>query len=317
MLPIKTYKVAPSLPEKLKGLGELAHNLMWCWDHDAIALFRRLDHLLWEEVHHNPVLLLGEINQARLLELARDDGFLAQLDRTRGKLNTYLESQTWFDKNFPNLRDTKIAYFSFEFGLTESIPIYSGGLGILAGDHLKSSSDLGLPLVGVGLLYQGGYFRQRLNTDGWQVEDYPTNDFYNLPLAIVTKESVKNRPGESAQSESGPDEDIVIEVKILNRTVAARIWELRLGRIRLFLLDTNIERNTAEDRNITRELYGGDLEMRIKQEILLGIGGMRALAAMGITPEVCHMNEGHSAFLALERIRRLMAESKLSFAEAA
>ena len=301
MQPVNTYKVTPSLPEKLLLLKELANNLNWCWDHDAISLFRRVDPALWEELGHNPMLLFGEIKQERLVELEKDDGFIAQLERVYYKYQNYMVTPTWFEKNWERLKDMRIAYFSAEFGLTESIPIYSGGLGILSGDHLKSSSELGLPLAGIGLLYQVGYFRQYLNADGWQCELYPTNDFYNMPVQPVLDDS---------------DKQIRIEVDILHRKVVAKIWKIQVGRVPLYLLDTNSRQNNEEDKSITRELYGGDLEMRMKQEILLGIGGIRALRAMGIDPDVCHMNEGHSAFLALERIRMRMVDSNMTFWEA-
>jgi len=299
MRPINTYKVIPHLPEKLYPLKELAYNLWWCWNPEAVTLFRRIDYNLWEETNHNPVWLLGKVTQDRLSYLANDDGFMSQLERVYTKYKEYVESKTWFDKTKEGLNDIKIAYFSLEFGLTESMPIYSGGLGILAGDHLKSSSELGIPLAGVGLLYQVGYFRQYLNVNGWQSEHYPTNDFYNMPVQFI-----KN------------DEDDTIKIQIADRTVSAKIWYINIGRNKLYLLDTNIDRNDDRDKIITNDLYGGDLEHRIKQEILLGIGGMRALEKLGIKPDVCHMNEGHSAFLALERIRMRMKESNLNFWEA-
>ena len=309
MRPSHTFRVIPALPPKLERLRDLAHNLWWSWNHEAIQLFRRLDRDLWESTGHNPVLMLGTIRQERLEQMAEDDGFVAHIDRVCRVFDRYLANEgTWYDKSFGRKdeeetlgRDRRIAYFSAEFGLTESLGIYAGGLGILAGDHLKSASDLGLPLMGVGLLYQQGYFRQYLNPDGWQQELYPENDFYNLPLTL------------ERQLSGSP---LMVEVQYPGRVVKAQVWRAQVGRVPLYLLDTNLEENRQNDRDITDQLYGGDDEMRIRQEIMLGIGGIRALDALGLRPTVCHMNEGHSAFLALERIRLLMEEQKLTFAEA-
>ncbi|MCD6518530.1 MAG: alpha-glucan family phosphorylase [Anaerolineae bacterium] len=301
--PYHTFTVIPSLPPQLRPLRELAYNLWWSWNLDVVDLFRRLDRDLWEETGHNPVLMLGKISQDRLEEAANDDGFLAHMMRVYQALNHYMRStDTWFQKTYGNeLPDLKIAYFSAEYGITECIPIYSGGLGVLAGDHLKSASSLGLPLVGVGLLYQEGYFRQYLNADGWQQESYPINDFHNMPLQL---------------ERDGTGQPVTIAVEYPGRTVKAQVWRVQVGRVPLYLLDANVPENSPEDRAITAQLYGGDLDMRIRQEILLGIGGMRALRALGIRPTICHMNEGHSAFLALERIRMAMEDYGLSFAEA-
>ncbi len=302
MRPLYTFTVKPSLPPELSRLRELAHNLIWSWDHEIIALFRRLDSDLWEETQHNPVLMLGQVKQERYLELAADDSFINQLERAAQRFNDYLTRTAWYERHYQDGRpDPLVAYFSAEFGITESLQIYSGGLGILAGDHLKSASDLGVPLVGVGLLYQQGYFVQYLNADGWQQESYPENDFYNLPVTLERDE--KGHPR-------------LIAVPYPGRDVYAQVWRADVGRVRLYLLDTNIEQNSREDQDITDQLYGGDLEMRLKQEIMLGIGGVRALRAVGLGPTVYHMNEGHSAFLALERIRMLMEELGLSFDEA-
>jgi len=302
MKAIKTLEIQPALPDRLEPLREIAYNLLWSWQLETIEMFRRLDRTLWEKVNHNPVALLGSIDQEKLDRAAADDAFLAHLDRVYEDLKFYEASPTWFSKTHFSTSTPVIAYFSAEFGLTECLPIYSGGLGILAGDHLKSASDLGVPLVGVGLLYQRGYFQQYLNADGWQQEFYPDNDFYNLPVwPEVT-------PG---------GEPAKITVEFPGRKVYARVWRIQVGRIPLLLLDTNVRENNVEDRKITAELYGGDNENRLKQEILLGIGGIRALRQAGINPAVCHMNEGHSAFLGLERIRLLITESNLSFREAA
>ncbi|MGB2869238.1 MAG: alpha-glucan family phosphorylase [Bacteroidota bacterium] len=301
--PLHMYTVAPSLPKDLECLRDLAYNLVWVWDHELMELFIRLDPDLWERTNHNPVLLLGSIRQERLNTASRDEAFLVQVERANRRYKEYLDSNsTWFRKSYSEIKGHQIAYFSAEFGLTECLQNYSGGLGILSGDHLKSASDLGLPLVGVGLLYQQGYFRQYLNADGWQQERYPENDFFTLPI----------RPEQDDKGNS-----LTISVELPGRSVIAQIWRVNVGRIQLYLLDTNISANRAkEDQDITDQLYGGDRELRIKQEILLGIGGHRALRALGFQPSVYHLNEGHSAFLSLERIRELMREHKLSFAEA-
>ena len=299
--PIQTYTVDPSIPPGLECLLELANNLAWVWDSDLMELFIRLDPDLWEQAQHNPVRLLGSIKQERLNNAARDEAYLAQVERGYEKFKKYREaSSCWFKKTYGEIFKTRIAYFSAEFGLTECVPNYSGGLGVLSGDHLKSASDLGLPLVGVGLLYQQGYFRQYLNADGFQQERYPENDFYTLPVELQKKDG----------------KPLTISVELPGRSVAAQIWLVRVGRIPLYLLDTNIPQNPRQDQKITDQLYGGDREMRIQQEILLGIGGYRALKALGIDIGVYHLNEGHSAFLCLERCGDLMKEHKLPFAAA-
>ncbi|MCS6775600.1 MAG: alpha-glucan family phosphorylase, partial [Chloroherpetonaceae bacterium] len=298
---VHAFQVVPDLPGALEGLQEVAYNLRWAWNHDAIELFRRLDRELWEETGHNPVRMLGSIAQDRLRDAAQDETFLAHLDRVIRSNETYLSAtNTWFKRTHPSEpgREPCIAYFSMEFGLTECLPIYSGGLGVLAGDHLKSSSDLDLPLVGIGLLYQQGYFRQYLNSDGWQQQRYPENDFYNLPI----------KPVRDAEGHL-----LTVCVEFPGRPIYIQVWCVQVGRVPLYLLDTNIPQNSPADQNITDQLYGGDIEMRLQQEMVLGIGGMRALAAMGIKPTVCHMNEGHSAFLALERARMLMQEYGIPF----
>ena len=304
MKPVHTFSVVPSLPPEIEGLRAVAYNLRWCWSHDSVELFRRLDRDLWETTGHNPVLLLGTIEQAKLEEAANDDAFLAHLRRVESNLETYLvDDTTWFRRTYAKSGDVPlIAYFSAEFGLTECLSIFAGGLGILAGDHLKSASDLGVPLVGVGLLYQQGYFRQYLSQSGWQQESYTNNDFHNLPVSMVY------------QPDGSP---VSVEVNLSGRQVYAQVWRVQVGRVSLYLLDTNIPANArSEDRDITDQLYGGDREMRIRQEILLGIGGYRALQAIGSHPTVYHMNEGHSAFLALEHISQLMRTRNLSLAEA-
>lgn len=302
MKPVCTFNVIPSLPPAIEALREIAYNVRWAWNHEAIELFRRLDRDLWESSGHNPVLMLGSIEQSKLAAAATDAAFIAHMHRVRAELHDAITTDTlWFRRTFPHAEDLLVAYFSAEFGITECLSIFAGGLGILAGDHLKSSSDLGVPLVGVGLLYQQGYFRQYLNQAGWQQESYENNDFSNLPLTLLRE------PG---------GHPVTIHVDYPGRIVAAQVWRVDAGRTRLFLLDTNIDTNSPADRDITDQLYGGDRDMRIRQEILLGIGGYRALEHLGLKPTVFHMNEGHSAFLALEHIRRLMEQFQLSFAEA-
>ena len=303
MKPVQTFSVIPSLPVAIEALRELAFNLRWCWSHDTIELFRRLDRNLWEKAGHNPVLLLGTIEQQKLEAAAKDDAFLAHLQRTSANLRAYLDDEhTWFRRTWSDRGEAPlVAYFSAEFGLTECLSIFAGGLGILAGDHLKSASDLGIPLVGVGLLYQQGYFKQYLSQSGWQQEAYDDNDFENLPMSPAI----------------GPDgKPVVIAVNLAGHAVYAQVWRVQVGRVALYLLDTNIAANSRrEDRDVTDQLYGGDREMRIRQEMILGVGGYRALQALGLKPTVYHMNEGHSAFLALEHTRQLMQRHHLNFAE--
>lgn len=298
---IRTYTVLPCLPERLRPLHKLAYNMWWCWHADAVSLFRRVNPDLFEALDHSPIRLLGATEQSRFEQLEQDDGFLAHMDRVAGALDHYLNSRTWFQETFTSESDLRIAYFSAEFGTHESVPVYSGGLGVLAGDHLKSASDLGIPLVGVSLMYREGYFRQYLNVDGWQQERYPENDFFTLPL--VPEQKPDGTP-------------ILVSVALPGREVQLRIWHIQVGRVPLYLLDANIPENRPEDRGITAQLYGGDQHTRIQQEIILGIGGIRALKALGKMPTVCHMNEGHSAFCGLERIRMMMEEHHLDFATA-
>ncbi len=298
---IGTFNVKPSLPENLEPLREIANNLYWTWNSDATDLFLRLDRKLWKKLNHNPVQLLGKVSQERLLEVSKDDGFVSHMNRVYLQMEVYLNEVTWYQKNYETHDKPFIVYFSAEFGLAESLQIYSGGLGVLAGDHLKSSSDLGLPLVGMGLCYREGYFQQYLTSDGWQHERYENNDFYNQPMQLV-----KDKEGKTLK----------LKLSFPGRDVYYQIWKIEVGRIPLYLLDTNVAENSIEDRDITKSLYGGDNETRIQQEILLGIGGIRAMHEIGILPLVCHMNEGHSAFLSLERIRHLIKVHGLSFKEA-
>jgi len=296
-----SYLVIPTLPKNLENLREIAYNLHWTWNPDSRELFRRLDRELWENTNHNPVMMLGKISQQRLYEVSNDDGFNAHLTRVYNKLNEYLSEKTWVQKNYKYSNEFNIIYFSAEFGLTECLQTYSGGLGVLAGDHLKASSDMGIPLVGVGLLYKEGYFQQYLNSDGWQLERYELNDFDNLPMKLVMNEKNKS---------------LTLSVELADRKVFFQVWKIQVGRVPLYLLDTNTMLNSTEDRKITQTLYGGNVETRIQQEIILGIGGIRAMHALGIKPMVCHMNEGHSAFLSLERIKIAIKEDNLSFMEA-
>jgi starch phosphorylase len=302
--PVATINVVPNLPDSLLRLRELAYNLRWAWDQETIALFRRLDPDLWRATEHNPVWMLGLVSQERLKSAAADPAFMAHLDRVCTNFDRYMRGEnTWFEKQYNTVgKKPVIAYFSMEFGLAEALQNYSGGLGVLSGDHLKSASDLGIPLVGMGLLYQEGYFHQYLNADGYQQESYPINDYSNLPVTLQRDSTGK---------------PIKISVPMPGRQLYAVVWKVQVGRVPLFLLDSNIEDNTLpEDRDLTDRLYGGDRRTRIRQEILMGIGGIRALDALGMRPTVCHMNEGHAAFLALERIRQLMQEQHLSFHEA-
>ena len=302
MKPVRLFTVVPSLPPRLERLRDLASNLYWSWEYDTRELFRHLDREVWEQTRHNPVLMLGRINQDRLNAASGDITFLAHYDRVCRNFDNYLSNPTtWYRTTRGAESRDCVVYFSAEFGLTDCLPIYSGGLGILAGDHLKSASDLGLPLSGVGLLYQQGYFNQYLNADGWQQESYTDNDFYNLPIQAVQDANGKR---------------MTVEVALPGRRVVAQVWRVQVGRVPLYLLDSNVELNRPEDRVITDQLYGGDIEMRIKQEMVLGIGGLRLISALGLRPTVCHMNEGHSAFLAVERVRCLMMEHKLTFAQA-
>ena len=298
---VRSFTVLPALPDSLKALDAIARNLFWSWNPQSIELFKRIDPTLWVACGHNPVKLLGTVSQSRLEALSRNESFLNELRRVAETLKTYLQAPTWFEKHCGDESKPLIAYFSAEFGVHECLPIYAGGLGILAGDHLKSASDLGIPIVGIGLMYQKGYFRQYLNIDGWQQEAYVENDLHNMPIELVRQDG--GRP-------------LTISVEYPGRCVQAQLWYAAVGRLKLYLLDTNIEANSSADRMVTSSLYGGDRELRMRQEMLLGIGGLKALAAMGMSPTVCHMNEGHAAFMALERIRQLRSVCNMTFEEA-
>ena len=292
------YNVIPTLPATLEPLREMTFNLWWTWEPSARRLFRHLDPDLWNRTNHNPVRMLQLSRQARLEELAQDKTFLRELKQVHDAFRNYLVRQDTYGKTGSGAAIRKpVAYFSAEFGFHESIPNYSGGLGILAGDHCKSASDLDLNFVAIGLLYRHGYFKQEIDKDGAQQAISLNQNFHHLPIREVQQDGA----------------NLLVPVRILDREVFAKVWQLQVGRISLFLLDTDTPENNAEDRLITAELYGGDLEMRMRQEIMLGIGGVKALSALGIEPEVFHMNEGHSAFLALERIRLNVVEKKLDF----
>jgi len=292
---VHLYNVSPAIPEKLQFLETLSHNLWWCWNADATNLFRRIDSDVWKTAGYNPIKLLENIPQARLESLAEDSAFISHMK--------CVESN--FKKNCMNNRcepkSQSIAYFSLEYGINENVRIYSGGLGALAGDHLKAASDMGVPLVAIGLMYRQGYFEQYLDSDGMQQERYPENEVQNMPL-----DKQLDKDGN----------EIIVTVPLPEGQMKAVIWRLNLGRIPLFLLDTNIPENGQDFRNITAQLYGGDRLNRLRQELLLGIGGFRALLAMGYDPAVCHMNEGHAAFLSIARIEYLMKHKGLSKEEA-
>ncbi|MFH1674697.1 MAG: alpha-glucan family phosphorylase [Pseudomonadota bacterium] len=298
MKPLVKFNVVPKLPSVLGPLKDLAENLWFGWHPEVCALFRRIDPTLWKNSNNNPIHLLGWVDQKRLEELAEDAGFISELKRIHESFKEYMaaSSENILTKQINS--DCLIAYFSMEFGIVQCLRTYSGGLGILAGDHIKSASDLNYPLVGISLLYQEGYFHQYLNTDGWQQEEYPENDFANLPVSIM-------------RDEDGTP--VTVEVSFQGRPAVIQIWRTMVGRSPLYLLDTNTEANPPDIRYTTSRLYGGDLEMRIRQEIVLGIGGVRALDRLGIKPTTYHMNEGHSSFSALERIRSLQEKEGLSF----
>jgi starch phosphorylase len=310
--PLQTFNIVPKLPPALEPLREIVYNLWWSWEPAARRLFRELDVDLWDKTNHNPLRMLQLSRQARLEEVAKDESFIRELTRIHGQFRDYLGRQDTYGRRQAQAapagsparrREDLIAYFSAEFGFHESVPNYSGGLGILSGDHCKSASDLDLNFCAVGLLYRHGYFKQQINRDGWQDAVQLNQNFYNLPVSEIRL--------------NGPDsEPLTIAVELPGRQVFAKVWKLAVGRINLYLLDTDIASNSNEDRAITAQLYGGDLEMRIRQEIVLGMGGPRALAALGLKPAVFHMNEGHAAFLGLERVRHIVRAHKLDFRSA-
>ena len=292
--------VNPQLPKRIGKLSEIANNLWWSWNTEFLRLFKMIDRDLWETCEKNPVKFLKQVSQDRLEAVATNQEFLKEYDRLAKEFDDYVTSKnTWFSNKYPENKKDLIAYFSAEYGLDQTIPIYSGGLGILSGDHLKSASDLGIPLVAVGLLYKNGYFHQKINVYGEQETEYNNIDLSNLPINPVKDEN---------------GDELKIYVKFEKRKIYLKVWQINVGRIKLYLLDSDIDENKPEDREVTLKLYGGDQEMRIKQEIVLGMGGTNLLTrALGLNPTVYHMNEGHSAFLILELIKNIIKEKKVSF----
>ena len=291
--------VNPQLPKRIEKLSEISNNLWWSWNTEFLRLFKTIDNDLWETCEKNPVKFLKQVSQERLEAVSKNVEFLKEYDKLARQFEDYMNSNTWFANNYPENKNDLIAYFSAEYGLDRTIPIYSGGLGILSGDHLKSASDLGIPLVAVGLLYKNGYFHQKINGYGDQETEYINIELSNLPI-----NPVKDKNGE----------DLIIYVKFPKRRLYLKVWQINVGRIKLYLLDSDIEKNNPEDRDVTLRLYGGDQEMRIRQEIVLGMGGTNLLTrALGLNPTIYHMNEGHSAFLILELIKNIIRDKQVSF----
>jgi glycogen phosphorylase len=297
----RKYVVVPPMEGGLESLREIAGNLWFCWNQEAVELFDYLDERLWRETDHNPLKTLVRLSSQRLKELSEDEGYREHAERVRQKFRAYVERKRTYEYKLEQPIEFTTAYFSLEFGITECLPIYSGGLGLLAGDHLKSASDLNLPLVGIGLMYQEGYFRQKLSRDGWQQEYYPRTEFDTLPLEKQTDSNGNT---------------ILCNVDLAGEKLFFRILKINVGRVPLYLLDSDIPENAPRLRNTTSRLYGGDTDMRIRQEILLGIGGCRALDALGIRPAVYHLNEGHASFTLLERMRRFVEDEGLTLEEA-
>ncbi len=291
--------VVPQLPQRISKLSEISNNLWWSWNTEFLKLLKRMDPDLWERCEKNPVKFLKMISQEKIEQMILDNDFLEEYDKVVENFEDYMKSKdTWFNKKYPSNKDDLIAYFSAEYGLDEIIPIYSGGLGILSGDHLKSASDLGVPFVAIGLLYKNGYFHQKINSRGEQCSEYHNIDLYNLPVLPVKDKM---------------DDDVIIDIPLENKTLYLKLWQINVGRIKLYLMDSDIEQNEEEFKNITLRLYGGDKEMRIRQEIVLGMAGVKALKVLGYNPSVYHMNEGHSSFLTLELIKNIMEEKQISF----
>ncbi len=291
--------VNPQLPKKIEKLSEISNNLWWSWNTEFLKLFKQIDIDLWEKIGRNPVKFLKQVDQEKLEAISENPEFLKEYNKNVENFEGYMNSKnTWFSRTYPENKNNLIAYFSAEYGLDEILPIYSGGLGILSGDHLKSSSDLGLPLVAVGLLYKNGYFHQKINNIGMQESEYHDIDLNNLPITPVKRET---------------GEDLIIQIKMPNSRLYLKVWKISVGRINLYLLDSDIEENSDEYKGITLRLYGGDQEMRIQQEIVLGIGGVTLLKELGLNPTIYHMNEGHSSFLVLQLIKNIMEEKQVSF----
>lgn len=297
MSKIKTYQVFPKVPESLTFLETLMRNLWWCWRLDAIELFRRIDPRMWERSGRNPIVFSTLISQDRMEAIAQDEGFLAHLERVKNQFEEEIQSPIDYSET-PYQKAGAVAYFSMEYGIHESVPLVSGGLGVLSGDHLKATSDVGIPMVGIGLLYRKGYFHQYLDHEGWQQEEYPETDIYHLPVRRA-KDASGN---EMRISVSGPQGDIY-----------AQVWVIRVGRVALYLMDTNVPENSPEKRELTSRLYAGESETRLAQEILLGIGGMRVLETMNLVPAVIHLNEGHCTFALIERLAQLMESHQLDY----
>ena len=291
--------VNPQLPERISKLSTIANNLWWSWNTEFLKLFKKIDSDLWETVDKNPVKFLKQVSQEKLEQVLKNNTLLKEYNKNVENFENYMRSEnTWFNQNFKENKNDLIAYFSAEYGIDRTIPIYSGGLGILSGDHLKSASDLGIPLVAVGLLYKNGYFHQKINGYGMQESEYHNIELSNLPI-----NPVKDSEGK----------DLIISISFLDRELYLKVWKIDVGRVNLYLLDSDIENNIDEDRNITLRLYGGDQEMRIRQEIVLGMVGVKLLKTLGLNPTIYHMNEGHSSFLNLEIIKDIMQEKQVSF----
>ena len=291
--------VTPQLPERIKGLSKIVNNLWWSWNSEFLRLFKEIDVDLWERVEKNPVKFLKLVSQEKLNAILQNNDFLKKYDELENNFNNYMESKnTWFSKKYPNNKKDLIAYFSAEYGLDEIVQIYSGGLGILSGDHLKSASDLGIPLVAVGLLYKNGYFHQKINAYGEQETEYRSLDIMSMPIKEVKNEN---------------KEELLIDVDLPKGKLYLKVWKINVGRVSLYLLDSDIEENIEEYREITKTLYGGNQETRIQQEIVLGMAGTKLLKTIGLNPTVYHMNEGHSSFLILELISQIMQEKQVSF----
>ena len=291
--------VVPQLPKELKKLTEIANNLWWSWNTEFLKIFKMIDPDLWERIDKNPTKFLKLVAQEKIEKAAKNEEILKLYDQVVGYYENYIYSKdTWFAKKYPNNKQDLIAYFSAEYGLDEILPIYSGGLGILSGDHLKSASDLGIPLVAVGLLYKNGYFNQKINGYGQQESEYNNIDLYNLPINPV---------------KTADDQDMILEFPMLGNTLYLKVWKIQVGRVSLYLMDSDIDKNIEEFKNITMKLYGGDKEMRIRQEIVLGMAGVELLKQLGLKPTVYHMNEGHSSFLTLQLIKNTMKEKEVAF----
>ncbi len=291
--------VNPQLPKSIEKLGEISENLWWSWNTEFLKIFKEIDIDLWEQCNKNPVKFLRLVDQEKLERASTDPEILRNYRVNVDNFESYMKSRTtWFSKQYPENKDDVIAYFSAEYGLDETLPIYAGGLGILSADHLKSASDLGIPIVAIGLLYKNGYFNQKINKNGEQVSEYYNIEMDNLPIKPLKDEN---------------GEDVIVNIKLQKDKLYIKVWKICVGRVNLYLLDTDIPENKEEYRGITLKLYGGDQEMRIRQEMVLGIGGVKVLQELGITPKVYHMNEGHSSFLVLEAIKQTIKQKQVSF----